>query len=485
MTTYRTALRPTRGRPALLLALALTAGLGLSACSDQTPEATDSVAQQEAARYRQSTDEQELINKRNAELPRRPGGVVDVEGSSGSLTAEAASRYEASGTTTSVDFQESSEDRAFQRLCAGEIDLVDSSRPISRAEWDACRAVGLDVVQFQVAADAVVLAIKSESDVGGDCLTTAQVQDTFRAGSPIVNWSQLGLDDLPLATGGPDMTDSAFGFFGRYVLDASEPSMTNLRSDYRAFDTPNGARLWIVGETRDHKLAERFAERARLRQLATKDLAVATQVLADAQSEVRVARAEVAKGIRDKRPPADQARDRKRLDDAVVDRNKARAARDAIVDRRRGVLRLYGLSRDARALLEGTRGNVAFFRFSFYGLYEEDLRPFEITTPEGERNCIFPSQRTIVSGEYPLARQLLITTTTRSLQRLEVNDFMKFYVNRSEALAADARLVALPRNIVDLQDRWLEGEAPLVLVSPDQEVTSQQPSQQPQEKPAR
>ncbi|GEP33816.1 hypothetical protein NSZ01_15840 [Nocardioides szechwanensis] len=473
------------GRTAGLVALLLTAALALSSCADDTPEATDTVAQQEAQRYRANTDEQERINKANAALPGRPGGIVDIEGTSGSLTAEAASRYEFGGSTTTVNFSETGEDQAFQRLCAGEIDLVDSSRPISRAEWDACRAVGLDVVQFQVAADAVVLAIKSETDVGGDCLTTAQVQDIFRAGSPITDWSQLGLDEVRLETGGPNMDNNAFGFFGRYVLDAPEPSLTNLRSDYQAFESDNGTRDWVVGGIRDHLLADRFADRARKRALLNEQLETWWQVLKDAQAEVRAARAEVQKGIRDKRPPADRARDQQRLADAIVARDAARVKKNQIATQREEALRLYNLALGSKRLVDDIRGNLAFFRFSYYELYEDQLRPFEITLPSGERNCIFPSQRTIVSGEYPLARQLLVTTTTRSLQRREVTDFLKFYVNASDELAADARLVALPANIIALQNRWLDGETPVILVSPDEEVTTQQPEDEPEVKPAR
>lgn len=472
-------------RTSAVVALLLVGGLALSACSDETPEANDTVAQQEAQRYRANTDEQELINKRNADLPSRPGGVVEVEGASGSLTERARQTFEFSGSPTDVNFTETSEDRAFQRLCAGEIDLVDSARAISRAEWDACRAVGLDVVQFQIAADAIVLAIKSETDVGGDCLTTDQVQDTFRAGSPITNWSQLGLDDVKLETGGPDPDNNAFSFFGRYVLDAPEPGLTNFRSDYNAFDSDTGSRLWTVGDIRDQKLAERFPERARKRTEFNSQLAIAWQVLDDASDELKASLAEVQKGIRDKRPAADKARDQKRLQEAYVARDAARAAKNRIAERRTEALRLYNLARNSKRIYDGTFGNVAFFRFSYYELYEDQLRPFEITLPSGERNCIFPSQRTIVNGEYPLARQLLITTTTRSLMRREVNEFLKFYVNNSSDLAEEARLVTLPQNIIEQQNNWLDGDTPVILVSPDQDVTTTQPEPDPEEKPAR
>ena len=147
-----------------------------------------------------------------------------------------------------MEVRRNGEDRAFTDLCAGGIDLVDSARSISAAEWESCREVGLDVVELQVAADAVVVAIKSETDVGGDCLSTVAVQDAFRAGSPITSWGQLGLDDVPLEVGGPDPDNNAFGFFGRYLLDAPQPALVNFRSDYVAHESDEESRVFVVGQ---------------------------------------------------------------------------------------------------------------------------------------------------------------------------------------------------------------------------------------------
>ena len=123
----------------------------------------------------------------------------------GSLTQREVAIYEATPNAADVRVGTNGEDQAFQELCAGQIDLVDSARPISRAEWEACQAVGLDVVQFQVAAEAIVVAIKSETDVGADCLSTDQVRDIWRAGSPLTNWSQdpLNYDDVPCGSEAP------------------------------------------------------------------------------------------------------------------------------------------------------------------------------------------------------------------------------------------------------------------------------------------
>ena len=71
-------------------------------------------------------------------------------------------------------------------------DIVDSARPISEAEYRQCIANGIQPVQFQVASDAAVLAIKNETDVGTDCLSFDEVRNIFRAGSTINSWSQVG-----------------------------------------------------------------------------------------------------------------------------------------------------------------------------------------------------------------------------------------------------------------------------------------------------
>ncbi|WP_164519568.1 substrate-binding domain-containing protein [Nocardioides ferulae] len=475
-----------RSMPRALLGAVLAASLLLSACSDDGVDTAVTDDRQSTDR-RPSVDEQEQIEKRYAALPARPAGVVDVDGSTrGSLTASARSRYLATGTASTVNVASNGEERAFERLCSGEIDVVDSARPISRAEWELCRDNGLDVVQFQVAAEAVVVAIKSETDVGGDCLSTEQIRDIFRAGSPVTSWAQVGLDDVPLAVGGPDPSNNAFSFFGRTVLDAPEPALTNLRSDYAAFENDQGARIFVVGTPREERLAIFYPERARRLDLAKNELVTARQVLADARAELRAALAEREKGYRDQRSPADQAKDEARVQAAYQARSEAVVALERVKDRHAEIHARWVLSRDARRIVERLRGRVAYFRFSYYELFEDQLRPFEVTVPEGETNCIFPSQRTIISGEYPLSRQLLLTSTMRSLERHEVVDFLQHYLRNAQDEALDARLVPLPDTSVSTQLAWLRGEKAPVLVAPDESDPDAQPgSTAPTEVPAR
>lgn len=468
MTTQRTY----RARTAITAGLAALTLFGLSACSEEpTQDATDIVADAQAQDYRADQAESQRVREAYRQLPQPASGAVQISGNRGSLTPDEVFAFNQSGSDTDVSMTYDGEDAAFAALCSGEVDIVDSSREVTRAEFEACRRVGLDLIQFQVASDAIVVAAKNESDVGGDCLSTDQVREIYRAGSPVTSWSQLGngFDEVPLKVGGPNRENNAFSFFGQYVLGAPQPSMTNLRSDYRAFDTDQGSRLFVVGRDRDELLALQLRERARKRDLVKQQLADWYPVVNDAKEEVQVAREEVAKGQRDQRPLATQQADQARLQRAIEALEEAQRRMRVLEARKRELTAVWEKSLNARKRIQSSRGNVAYFRFSYYELFEEQLRPFEVTTPEGERNCIFPSQQTITSGEYPLARRMLLTTTQRSLERSEVSEFLLHYLNHAEDDATRARLVSVPEADIAVQKAWVRGDSDPVLVELDPE----------------
>lgn len=472
---------PSRLRRHAAVAVVLAGALLLPACSrDDNPDASDLVADAQAQRYAAERGEQRQIEQAYDALPDLPGGRLHIDGSSTiSLTPAEVDSFIGTGTDTTVDLGHHGEDQAFQELCAGKIDLVSSMRSISRAEWDACQRVGLDVVQFQIASDAIVIAIKSESDVGGDCLSSDQVQEIWRAGSPITNWSQVGLDDVPLKVGGPLLDSPDFQVFGTSVLGSLAPALTDVRSDYFTYRDFDQARRFINGGSVKVRRALTYPERARERGVAKSEVVTARQVLLDAIDELRIAKAERAKGIRDGRSAADQAKDEARVQAAYVTHYDTRQEwRQAVRALGHADDRLQ-VATDAKRLVDASTGHVLYVRFSDYELFEDVLRPFEITLPDGQRNCVYPSQRTITGGEYPFASQLLVTTTTRSLERTEVTDFLRHYLSESQDAATQARLVALPDETLSAELAWLDGTRQPVLVVPGSDgetAASAQPS---------
>ncbi|GAA4700336.1 substrate-binding domain-containing protein [Nocardioides conyzicola] len=460
---------------AAALALALSGALLLAACSQEDPQdASDLVANAQAQDYAAQQASQRQIAKANKALPDRPAGQLDIDGTTTfTLTNDEVGRYNATGTSSTINVGNHTQDEAFQELCAGKIDLVNSERRITRSEWEACQAVGLDVVQFQIASDGIVVAVKSESDVGGDCLSTDQVQEVWRAGSPITNWKQLGLDDIPMAVGGPSSTGFPVEFseFGKTVLGSPSPSQTDLRSDYYSYDRFSQARTFLNGGTRRAKLAQAYPDRARQLGLRKSELISSRQVLVDAQDELRTAKAERAKGIRDKRTPAAQAKDIARVSAAQVAVDKATDDVRAAKTRYAAAKHSADTAASARRAVERSVGHVIYARFSSYELFEEELRPFEITLPDGHRNCVFPSQTTIASGVYPLSTQVLMTTTTRSLERKEVQGFLKDYLTSAQSAAKDAAMISLTDATIQAELNWVDGSTQPELVVPDPDET--------------
>lgn len=179
-------------------------------------------------------------------LPPRPIGLVQVDGrTKGSLTAGVVAAYSGAGAHVAV--ADDGEAKAFSELCHGQVDVVDSARPISAAQLSTCQGNGVQPVQFAVAAGAVVLTTRSETDVGADCLTLAQIKQIFQAGSQVTNWSQLGYYNIPLRVVGPAESQDAFGFFDSYVLGSSSPSLADLRGDYAPASDDDAVRRALAG----------------------------------------------------------------------------------------------------------------------------------------------------------------------------------------------------------------------------------------------
>lgn len=445
---------------ALLAALVGLAGCGVS---------LDGAAQNgEAGPLERTTASASDNDKNDVNLPPRPTGTVRIEGKAqGSLTETLLGGYEARGSSINFEITNSSEKAAFEAFCEGEADIVDSARPISPTEYAACQANGVEPVQIEVASDAAVLAIANETDVGVDCLSVGDVREIFRAASPISSWSQVGwggrsdpnVDALPIKVAGPDARSNVFGFFGEFVLGDPEPSPLLLRGDYEAFPNDEGVRLAVSG---DREQLERAAQSQSSRQVAA-DLA---NSLEDAEDAVEEAEFQVDKGIEDNRTDTQQNRDSEALDQAKAKADRLRAELAAAQESAE-------VDDVAAAEVAQRLGTLGLFRFSYYELWEERLRPMEIqiTNSEGQPECIFPSQSTVTDATYPLARQLLLTVDLSTMKEAEINEFLSFAVAESQEAAIETALVPLPDEVMNTELAWLSGEvAPDVVYYPPGQI---------------
>lgn len=322
---------------------------------------------------------------RTATLPAPPPNTVRINGLERSSPAREISTRFASTNGARVAFVRSpGDDRSFADLCAGRVDVVEVSREPTAREIAACRARGIELVDdpLQIGSDAIVLATRNESDVGGDCVSVTQARDIFRSGSPYSNWSQLGFDDIPLRTTGREDGADNFEFFGQTVLGLENASLGDVRTDYRVRRSDRAERLEVTNEARIERAIRRARARLardrrlsrpeRRRQVDQARRAAERQALREIEAENRrIARRNVTLTETQKR----RLERRNRL---LVERRKRAAVNreNRLFDRDQLRRARAAYRRDLRRAIR--RGTVGPFRFSYYELFEDELRPLEI-----------------------------------------------------------------------------------------------------------
>ena len=91
--------------------------------------------------------------------------------------------------------------------------------------------------------------------------------------------------------------------------------------------------------------------------------------------------------------------------------------------------------------VQGARGGLGYFGFSYYEENQDTLKALQIDGGEG---CVEPSAETAQAGDYaPLARPLFAYVKKDALERPEVKAFVEYYIRESQAIAEDALFVPL------------------------------------------
>ncbi|MCH7593369.1 MAG: PstS family phosphate ABC transporter substrate-binding protein [Chloroflexi bacterium] len=110
----------------------------------------------------------------------------------------------------------------------------------------------------------------------------------------------------------------------------------------------------------------------------------------------------------------------------------------------------YSASADDNVLIRGVAGDknaLGYFGFAFYSSSPDRLKLIAVDSGSG---CIYPSPQTINDGSYsPLSRPMFIYVNVASLQRVEVVEFVNFYLDNATALVQEVGYVPLPEALYD------------------------------------
>lgn len=135
----------------------------------------------------------------------------------------------------------------FKKLCRGEIDVSNASRPILKKEMDLCAKAGIKYIELPVAYDALTVVVNRQND----WLKSISVEELRKIWEPgaqgkITRWNQVNpaWPDIPLKLYGPGADSGTFDYFTEAVMGKSKSS----RGDFTASEDDN---VLVQGVSRD------------------------------------------------------------------------------------------------------------------------------------------------------------------------------------------------------------------------------------------
>lgn len=121
----------------------------------------------------------------------------------------------------------------FRKFIAGEIDIANASRPISREEIAAAKKWGVSYIEIPLAFDALTIAVNPKNHWADDIKVSELKKMWERAaeGKP-TKWSEIraGWPDRPIQLHGAGKDSGTYDYFSEVVAGSAE----GLRSDYAA-----------------------------------------------------------------------------------------------------------------------------------------------------------------------------------------------------------------------------------------------------------
>ncbi len=126
----------------------------------------------------------------------------------------------------------------FKKLCRGEIDITNASRPILKKEMDVCRGHGVEYIELPVAYDGIAVMVNPKN-TWVTSMTVAELKRIWepQATGKIMKWNQVRPEwpDAPLKLYGAGVDSGTFDYFTEAIVGKIKAS----RSDYTSSEDDN------------------------------------------------------------------------------------------------------------------------------------------------------------------------------------------------------------------------------------------------------
>lgn len=120
-------------------------------------------------------------------------------------------------------------------LLNGTVDLATASRSIKDSEVEAAREQGIEITEFVVAWDGISIVINNDNPVNE--LTIEQASKIYTG--EIINWSEVGGDDLEIVVISRDSSSGTFEYFKSRVVQMNKTVKENDYTQNALFLTSN------------------------------------------------------------------------------------------------------------------------------------------------------------------------------------------------------------------------------------------------------
>jgi phosphate transport system substrate-binding protein len=105
----------------------------------------------------------------------------------------------------------------------------------------------------------------------------------------------------------------------------------------------------------------------------------------------------------------------------------------------------YTASEDDNVLVQGISTDKLGLGFFGYAYYEENKDKLKLVGVKGDEGVVLPSQETVSNGTYkPLSRPIYIYVSNKAAEKVEVVEFVNFYLEFAPSIAKEVGYIPLP-----------------------------------------
>jgi phosphate transport system substrate-binding protein len=149
-------------------------------------------------------------------------GTIKIDGSSTvyPISKDVAKHFSASNPTIKVEANFSGTSGGFKKFCAGEIDISNASRPITKAEMATCKQAGISYYELPIAFDALTVVVNPKNTWIKD-ITVAELKKIWEpsAEGKIKRWNQVRPEfpNQPIKLFSPGKDSGTFDYFNAAI----------------------------------------------------------------------------------------------------------------------------------------------------------------------------------------------------------------------------------------------------------------------------